>query len=208
MQALIIISLITSFLCGKGEEKTTKKAVMLSLMVPGLGELYMEEKDDALRAFAIEGGIILSYLGLNKYACITRNNYIKYAYQHAGASTGMDEDYYNAVEWYSSRESYNINVREEARRLFPDDRERQLKYIEDNETSSELDWKWQKDKWQIFRNLRRGERKALSNASYCIGFGIVNRIISAIISTRIGKERNVDLFLEPYPMGIKLCYEF
>jgi TM2 domain-containing membrane protein YozV len=208
MRALIITSLITSLLWHEGEEKTTKKAVVLSLVVPGLGELYMGEKDDALRAFAIEGGIILSYFGLNWYSDILRDDYIKYAYHHAGARTGMDEDYYNAVEWYSSRESHNISVREEARSLFPNEREKQLKYIKDNEIPSELDWRWQENEWQIFRDLRRGERRALSNASYCIGVGIVNRIISAIISARIGKERSINLFFEPQPMGIRLSYEF
>jgi len=210
MKVLIVISFVTSLLWSNTntEKKTTRKAVALSLMVPGLGELYMGEKNDALRAFVIEGGIILTYFGFNKYADILRNDYIKYAYQHAGARTELDEDYYNTVEWYSSRESYNISVREEARRLFPDDREEQLQYIRDNEIPSELDWEWQKDNWQIFRNLRRGERKALSNASYCIGANILNRIISAVISSRIGKGEKLNLFLDPQPIGIRLSYKF
>ncbi len=208
MKVLIVISLVTSLLWSNTEKKTTRKAVALSLMVPGLGELYMGEKSDALRAFVIEGGIILTYFGFNKYADILRNDYIKYANQHAGAMTNLDEDYYNTVEWYSSRESYNINVREEARRLFPDDRVKQLDYIEDNEILPERDWEWQKDNWQIFRNLRRGERKALSNASYCIGANILNRIISAVISSRIGKEKKLNIFLDPQPIGIKLSYKF
>jgi len=208
MKVLIVISLVTSLLWSNTEKKTTRKAVALSLMVPGLGELYMGEKNDALRAFVIEGGIILTYFGFNKYADILRNDYIKYAYQHAGARTELDEDYYNAVEWYSSRESYNINVREEARRLFPDDRVKQLDYIKHNEILPERDWEWQKDNWQIFRNLRRGERKALSNASYCIGADILNRIISAVISSRIGKEKKLNIFLDPQPIGIKLSYKF
>lgn len=208
MQVLIVTFLIASLLWSAGEKKTTKKAVLLSLAVPGLGELYMGEKDDALRAFAIEGGIILSYLGFNRYADVLRNDYTGYAHQYSGAKTGMDEEYYNTVEWYSSRESYNISVKEEARQLFPDDRERQLKYIKDNEISPGLDWKWEDNEWQIFRNLRKGERRALSNASYCIGVGIINRFISAIISAKMGKKSNINLFFQPQPMGIRVSYVF
>lgn len=207
MNTLILIALTASLLWADGEKKTTKKAVMLSIAFPGLGELYMGEKDDALRAFILEGGVILSYIGFNKYADILRDDYIIFSYQHAGAKLNMDEDYYEAVEWYSSRESYNQYIREEARRLFPNNREMQLRYIEENEYPPELNWEWKANEWEKYRELRRGERKALSNASYCIAAGIVNRIISAIISARLGRNKKVNLIFEPN-MGIRFSYTF
>ncbi len=207
MNVLIAIALVASMLWGEGEERSTKKAIMLSVTFPGLGELYMGEKDDAIRAFILESGVILTYIGFNKYAGILRDDYIIYSHQYAGARTGMDENYYNALEWYGSRESYNENIRDEARRLFPNDREAQLRYIEENEIPVELDWEWNEKEWERYRDLRKGERKALSNASYCIAAGIVNRVISAVISARLGRNKNINLYLEP-DMGIRFCYRF
>lgn len=207
MNVFIMISLIASLLWSEGEERTTKKAVMFSIVLPGLGELYMGEKDDAIRAFILESGVILSYIGFNKYASILKDDYILYSHHNAGVMMGMDEDYYNKVEWYLSRESYNTYLREEARRFFPNNREKQLEYIEENEIPPELDWEWEENKWQKYRELRKGERRAYSNASYCIAAGIVNRIISAIISARLGRNKNISLYIEP-SMGIRLSYRF
>lgn len=207
MNVFIMISLIASLLWSEGEERTTKKAVMFSIVLPGLGELYMGEKDDAIRTFILESGVILSYIGFNKYASILKDDYILYSHHNAGVMMGMDEDYYNKVEWYSSRESYNTYLREEARRFFPNNREKQLEYIEENEIPPELDWEWEENKWQKYRELRKGERRAYSNASYCIAAGIVNRIISAIISARLGRNKNISLYIEP-SMGIRLSYRF
>ncbi len=203
---MLVWFLVALSLWSPEEGRTTKKAVMLSLALPGLGEMYMGEKDDAMRAFAIEGGIILSYLGLEKYANIVKDDYIKYGIKHSGMSSERDEDYYDAVEWYQSCESYNISVREEARWLFPDNRERQLEYIRENEIQKEKGWCWQESEWATFRALRKGERKAHMNASYCIGLGIVNRVISAIISSRLGKERKLNLYIEP--QGVRFSYAF
>lgn len=203
---MLILFLITLSLWSSEEERDPKKAMMLSFAVPGLGELYMGERDDALRAFAIEGAIIISYLGFHRYGDILRDDYIKYGKMHAGISSGMNEDYYEAVEWYRSREAYNIGVREEARRLFPRDRERQLKYIADNEIPEEHSWKWEDAEWLVFRDLRRRERETALHASYCIGLSIANRIISAIISRRMGEERKINLYLEP--KGVRVSYRF
>lgn len=203
---MLILFLVTLSLWTPDEERSPKKAMMLSVALPGLGELYMGERDDALRAFAIEGAIIISYLGLHRYGDILRNDYLKYGRMHAGMSSNRDEDYLEAVEWYQSSEAYNISVREEARWLFPDDREKQMEYVAQNEIPPEHSWRWEHAEWLVFRDLRKRERGTALHASYCIGLSIANRIISAIISRRMGMNRKINLYLEP--TGVRVSYRF
>jgi hypothetical protein len=205
VKILLLISIIT--IGNQAEVKSTKKAVLLSCLVPGLGETYMGDKKAGVRAMIIESTIWASYLGFNVYSHILRDDYILYGYANAGVRKGMNEDYYDAVEWYSNTEQYNTMIKEKARALFPNDRDRQLNYIRENEIPQSESWNWEDGrKWNIYRDLRKGERTALHNASYCIGAAIFNRVVSAIITTRIKKSQNFGIWIEPN--RCQVCWRF
>lgn len=187
------------------EPKSTRKAMALSALLPGLGEHYMGYKSDAIRAYVIEGAIWLTYLGMRWYAGVLTNDYILYAHVHSGAKTGSDELYYDAVEWYNDLDAYNEYIRQEARELYPDDTESRLRYIEENKLSEDLRWSWDNDsKWSKYRNLRKEKREVLQRVSYCIGAAILNRVISAVIASRVSPRYG--LLIEPN--GIKLAVTF
>ncbi|MCK4353207.1 hypothetical protein KAW65_07365 [candidate division WOR-3 bacterium] len=173
------------------EPKSHKKAIALSLLVPGLGEQYMGNKKDAIRAYLIEGSIWFTYFGFRWYAGVLKNDYMLYAHANSGAKMGEGGDYYDTVEWYESLDDYNEYIRQEAREIYPKDkypedaRERQLKYIEENSMPESLKWDWSisNGKWKGYRNLRKEKREVLQRASYCVGAAILNRLISAIIAS-------------------------
>ena len=159
--------------------KTAKQAIFLSLLLPGVGEQYLGDKVGALRGYVTEISLWLSYFGFTKYGRIIRHNYQLFAHQYAGASLGMDEDYYFAVEWYRDIEAYNRHIREEAR-MYYDDRDKQLEYIENHSLPEDVAWSWQDDTvWERFRHLRTDERKMYQFASMALGGLVINRIISA-----------------------------
>ncbi|MDI6840729.1 MAG: hypothetical protein QMD71_07785 [bacterium] len=187
--------------------KSHKKALALSLLLPGLGEQYIGDKSGAVRAYAIEASIWATFFGFRWYAGLITKNYILYGYANSGAKTGKDEDYYNAVEWYENLEAYNTYIREEARYLYPEEkypedaRERQLKYIEEHSLPDSLKWEWDnQSKWNKYRSLRREKREVLQRATYCIGVAILNRVISGVIAAHTSPRYG--LLIEPY--GVKV----
>ena len=188
------------------EPKSHKKALALSLLLPGLGEQYIGSKADAIRGYAIEAGIWSTFFGLRWYAGVLDKDGILYACAHADAKSKQNEEYYETVEWYENLEAYNIAVREEARSRYPDSREEQLKYIEEYSLPDSLRWEWQDEsKWNEYRSLRSNSRSMLRNTSYCIGAAIVNRIVSAIIATHLPTS---GLGLEVEPNGVKIKVAF
>jgi hypothetical protein len=188
----------------KKEAKSRKRALFLSLLLPGLGEHYMDSKKDAIRAYIIETGIWSYFFGARWYVGVLAKDCILYAQANAGAKKGLNEDYYDAVEKYKNLEAYNTAVREEARRLYPKNREEQLKYIEENSFPDSLRWEWKDEKeLDKYRELRSKKRRILHRTSYCIGIAVLNRIVSAIIATHLPKSK-YSLRIEPN--GIYLSY--
>lgn len=188
------------------EPKSHKKALALSLLLPGLGEQYVGSKSDAIRAYAIEIGIWSTFFGLRWYAGVIAKDCILYACANAEAKSNQNNEYYETVEWYENLEAYNISVREEARSRYPDSREEQLKYIEEYSLPDSVRWEWQDtNKWNEYRSLRSNSRAILQNTSYCVGAAIVNRIVSAIIATHLPTS---GLGLEIEPNGVKIRVAF
>ncbi|MBI4721923.1 MAG: hypothetical protein HY769_02815 [Candidatus Stahlbacteria bacterium] len=188
------------------EPKSHKKAIALSLLLPGLGEQYMGSKSDALRAYTIETGIWSTFFGLRWYAGVLAKDCLLYACANADAKSKQNNEYYETVEWYKNLEAYNIAVKEDARSRYPDSLEEQLKYIEENSLPDSLWWEWQDEKkWDEYRSLRSNSRSMFRNTSYCIGLAIVNRIVSAIIATHLPTS---GLGLEVEPNGVKIRVAF
>jgi len=188
------------------DELLTRKALFLSLLMPGLGHSHLGSKQTAAKFYVLEGGIWLTYLGFRCYSSILRDDAILYAHANASVSMQEDDDYYDAVEQYHNLEAYNINLLEKARAYYPDDRDSQLEYIEEHTISDSLAWDWQDNStWRIYNKLRRSARIAFQNASYCIGAAIFNRIVSSITAVRATKQlQRVNLWMEPKTKGLSL----
>ena len=192
------------------EPKSTKKALALSLLLPGLGEQYMGHKKSAIRAYAIEATIWSAFFGGRWYAGVLKDDYILYAHSNSGALIGKDEDYYDAVEWYPNLEGYNTYISEKARDLYTEEdygkkaRELQLEYIEEHSLSDALAWKWaDEQKWNKYRELRKKKRSVLQNTSYRVFAAILNRVASAIIATHLPKS---GFGLQIEPNGVKIHF--
>lgn len=186
------------------EPKSKKKAIALSIFLPGLGEHYMGSKSNALRAYVIETGIWSTFFGARWYSGVIRNNSILYAHANAEAKVIDDESYYEAIERFENLEAYNTAVREEARQLYPDSRDKQLSYIEEHSFPDSLWWEWKEDaKLDEYRRLRYQSREMIRNTSYCVGAAILNRIISVIIATHLPIS-GVGLQIEPN--GVKVSF--
>ncbi|MDD2890461.1 MAG: hypothetical protein PHE49_07460 [bacterium] len=216
MKKILFIILLLNSGLSYGEPKATNKGILLSILLPGLGEQYFGDTKGAIRGYLTEGVIWTTYFTAKWYAGNLAHNYDLYSkmntrqFPEYQVQSDMKSTYYDAMEWYESIEVYNTMIREEARSYYPDTlsnaREEQLKYIKENSISDSLSWKWtDMNKWDEFRQLRKTERDIIQKAGYCIGIALANRLVSALM-VAYKVPQNYGLNIESN--GIQLNYMF
>lgn len=145
-------------------------AVMYSLVLPGMGELYAGRFDRGKYPLITEAGLWLGLIGVNSYGNWVEDDARTFAIQHAGIDpAGKDDKFFVNIENYVNLADYN-NQRLIERRLdeiYPD--EEAWRWSWDSKTNR-LDYKDQR----IFAD-------ELHNAVTFFVLGMVaNRIWSAI----------------------------
>lgn len=182
--------------------KSIVKAALLSGLLPGAGEYYAKSPNRARLFLATEALVWGAYLGFTYYGRRVRDDYRAYASSQAGADLSLhSEEYYNAMEQYSSSEDYNTDVRREARMLYPDDPERQLAYYREKGYFGDQEWEWEDESvWIEYRELRVKSRSAFQRAIYMTGLAVLNRGLSIIDSFYLVKaynEKSIGLEIKP-----------
>ncbi len=169
--------------------KSKTKSAFLSVLVPGAGEFYSNNKTSGFISLASETILWLGYFGFLEQARWAERDYKKYASAYSGSNaTKYSDEYYRHLQHYYSSEEYNNNVEIYARYG--------LYYgswtIEefDNFLSEYLyvgnkAWNWKsKDIWYRYGELRREKNKFKIMAKFTIGAMIMNRVISMIKAVR------------------------
>lgn len=167
-----------------GDEVSTVKSALFSVLLPGLGEYRLGHRSKAKYFFAVEAISWIGYFGYRTYGSWKRDDLVDYADAYAGANLeNKDDDFLDFVGFYDDIDQYNSFGR-----AFDPDRP----YLVDN---TDNHWRWQsaKDK-AIYRNLKNRSREAYRRASFMIGVAIVNRIISVIDVVRDARRarRTID----------------
>jgi hypothetical protein len=170
--------------------KSKAKALALSTLLPGAGQYYAGRKGRASFFFLMESAIWTSFIVFEVQGYLRKDNYIDYAELMAGvAAEGKPEDFYRALGRYMQSDpgpgSYNEDVRREARALYPDDKQKQDQYVQENGYFGENAWQWQSEEDRAYyRNLRKKSQLSFSRATYMLGVAVANRILSAMDATR------------------------
>ena len=177
-----------------GSRVSRRKAFFLSLLLPGLGQRASGHHGRARAFFGIEAAIWLSAGGFWLVGEMREDDYRQYAAVRAGADLSQDsEDYYQMVADYRSSDDYNVDVRRDARAIYPDDRARQLGYIAQHSIGGSAAWGWPDDEaqWQ-YRYFRHDALSAKRTSVLLTGWAVVNRVVSAIEAARsVGGEGSV-----------------
>lgn len=191
-------------IASRPKRKSMPKAMMFSLMVPGLGDFYAGNRGTGKLLLGTEIAIWLGYLGFQYYGNIQTDAFMLFAHENAGANQGRkDEVYFDAVEVYRSSSEYNSYVYEDARLLYPDDPERQNEYVQDNGYFGLDAWEWQEQtKFREYRKMRIATRETYQRAVFMAGFAILNRLVAAVTSSR--NVRNHNRRIEQMQWGIQL----
>lgn len=152
------------------ERKSVGKAILYSILLPGLGERYVGHKKKASYFFAAEALWWVGYISYHTYGGWKEDAYINFARERADADLeGKSEEFLDFVGYYYSIDQYNTVGRV---------LDRNRPYLEDNASNH---WRWynSSDK-AAFREMKNSSREAFRRADFMIGLMVLSRIVSAI----------------------------
>jgi hypothetical protein len=164
-----------------------RKALMLSLLLPGTGELYSGHKGRATGFFISEGAIWANFAAWEIAGHLRQNNYIEQAQLNAGLGTGSgSDDYWRLVGTYtrssgSGVDSYEDALRRDARNQYPSDPAAQDAYVAQRLPTGSRAWDWTSaSALQSYRITRQNATRAFNRAKFSFALAILNRLASAI----------------------------
>ncbi|MBI4552370.1 MAG: hypothetical protein HY710_08915 [Candidatus Latescibacteria bacterium] len=164
-------SLVTrhSSLTDSASHQSLRKAVFLSLLVPGLGEGYAGDWGRARVFFVAEAAAWTGFTVFRVFGRWRTNDARVYAAEHASVSLGGKPDsYFRIIGSYPSNAVYNeeqqLTQREHAR-LYTGD----------------AAWTWDSAAARkMYLSIRRSSERARVRSGYLVGLAIVNRLASAV----------------------------
>jgi hypothetical protein len=166
------------------------KTVLLSALVPGLGQLEAGEKTWGSVFLLGEVASWTSLIVFQTQGGNGRDDYIEFAERFAGVddADGQSDSYYSALAQYDRSgepggpDSYNESeVRWEARQLYPNDPEAQAQYIAANEITGTLAWDWDTEDQRFdYADRRIASETAYHRVNYAIAGLVVGRVLSVL----------------------------
>ena len=160
------------------DKKNVGLAIIYSLLLPGMGELYAGSYSSGKYFTIAEGALWATYLGFNAYGNWQKNNYKSFAAANGGVNNnGKNSDYYANVGLYTSINEYNNT------QAF--DRNFAAMY-----NPVQYYWNWIGQDRKTYRSMWLSSENAFNNLRFVVGAMILNRIISAINAVRLVSRYN------------------
>jgi len=160
-------------------KKKTGLAIIYSLLLPGMGELYAGSYESG-KYFTIADGLFWGALvGFNVYGNWQENNYKEFAKSFGNANiNGKKDKFFADMANYLDIEQYNHAM--ELNRRFSEVYNESTHY-----------WKW-RDQTQRkeYRTMWLASENAYNNIRFAIGALILNRLASAINAVRLVVKHN------------------
>lgn len=173
-----------------------RKAMLYSLILPGLGQQAAGRKERARVFYAVEAGIWTSFAVFRIQGAEQQDRYIEYAEFTAGANAeGKDDEYWRTLAQYERSDpgpgSANEFIRRQARAQFPGDRAKQEEYFAANGYFENENWDWQNaDNLARYQGLRSKSLDSYDRAEFSIFAAIANRVVSVIDAARVAGQAN------------------
>ena len=163
-----------------GDRKSVSKAMILSLVFPGLGEMYVGRKSRAIGFFAAEAGVWSAFILFKHKQSWLRDDYINFARSHAGIDPdGKSDFFYDMLAFYDKRDDYNAISRAGSRDnpFFPE--------------VPEYDWQWESSEMRRqYRDIKNSSEANKRNANFALGAALANRVISVVDAWWCAKSHN------------------
>jgi hypothetical protein len=160
-------------------------AVVASLIVPGMGELYVGSFETGKYHLIAESGLWLTYAGFRIHSNWLRQDAQTFAKEHAGANfTNKNDQYAVNIGNFNTTAEYNDTK----------SRNREYDLIYFTESYPDYLWNWDSDaNRQRFKDIRIHSDQVKNNAKFLIGVVVVNHLISAFSAARKATAYNRSL---------------
>jgi hypothetical protein len=168
--------------------------MLMSLVVPGTGELYLGSPGRAAIFFVAEAAIWTSYAIFESQGNHRTDLYRQFASIHAGVPTREDDEFYRVMSNYIASDgpySANERIRREARALYPNDLEEQQRYYQENAYTGENAWEWDSEaSFDRFSEMRSSSLDSYQYANLSLGLLVANRIVSVVDCGLLSASKN------------------
>ncbi|MGB2803278.1 MAG: hypothetical protein WBD64_00080 [Candidatus Zixiibacteriota bacterium] len=161
--------------------KSTTTAALLSLILPGAGEIYGGSKTKGKIFILSEASLWAGFFAFRTYGAWLEDDYRVYAAARAKVNLeGKSEGFFDQLAFYDSRDQYNqfalLYYRGE-RQPYPED---DFWY-----------WAWDsRESRAHYRDLKNRSKDASRKALYMVGLSLVNRIVSVVDAMKTARSYN------------------
>lgn len=164
-------------------KKSVPLAVLYSLLLPGMGELYVDRYDAGKYFTMAEGALWLTWGAFQLNGVWIRDDARRFAIQHAGiASIEGSDQYFIDIGNFDNVDSFNEQVL----------RDRDPQKVYDRNSSQAWSWDTPENR-ESYRELRVSSENVFNNSRYVIAAIAVNHLISAISAARLTISHNKSL---------------
>lgn len=195
----------------RGSIPSRGKALLLSLALPGAGELALGAKGRATGFFITEGAIWTHFAWYTVAGNLRKNDYIEQAQLNAGVKIdSADDNYWRLVGVYerssgSGAEAYEEDLRREARDLYPTDPAAQDAWVAERLPTGNSAWTWSDPNLrQSYRDTRERSNRAFDRAKYSFAAAILNRIVSVIDTQMLHRKMSREALGESEGRSLRL----
>lgn len=161
-------------------KKSVGLSVILSLLLPGMGELYAGDYSTGKYLTALEGMLWLTYASVDIYGTWIRDDARNFAVVNGGVTlAGQHDKFFTDIGNYLDVHHYND------RKL----QERQANKLYD--PNSAFYWQWNSDANRSkYRIMRIKSDEAFNSLQFVLGAVLVNHIVSAVNAARLTSKYN------------------
>ena len=164
--------------------KSPGRAILYSLLLPGLGEVYIgDSRTKATIFFTTEIGVWSTVLFSRQLGGWKKDDYRQYAIANAGVDpTGKDDAFWDMVGFHNSRDDYNKESRVYSRDnpFYPE--------------TPEWDWQWMSDETrEAYRDIKNDSKSYYRVANFALAGAALNRAVSMFFAWRSAKGHNRSL---------------
>lgn len=155
------------------QKKSPGLAILYSLLLPGMGELYADNYSNG-QYFTIADGIAWGFLaGFNVYGNNKQNDYKSFAQSFGKVKVeNKDDTFFARVGIYSNVDEFNT------------EKELNREFDKTYNTSTHF-WNWENElQRKEYRSLWISSENAFNNVRFAVGALILNRIVSSIFAVR------------------------
>lgn len=156
------------------EEKSVALSAIYSLMLPGMGELYVGDYSVGKYFTIAEVSLWITWTGFQMYGGWIQTDARNYAVQHADVSTaGKNDQYFIDIGNFQSVYAFNQEML------------RERNPYQTYDVSSSSFWSWDADaNREHYRQLRISSDETYNDSRYVIAAVVINHLASAINAAR------------------------